>query len=153
MANRNRAFRILLTSTAATSVMTTFSYFVSKVKKDNYKEPLLLADFFEKAVIKEKRQSTLLSAWTAHYAIGFLFGLIYEPTFAQTNTGFTVKKGLCFGLSAGTTAILAWSALFKIHPDRPKINFNVFYRQLMASHLIFGVIYVGVRSAKKIKRQ
>jgi hypothetical protein len=125
-------------------VMTAFSYVVSNMKKDNYKEPLLLADFLEKTVTEEKKQSALPSAWTVHYLVGLLFGLIYEPVFAKIDTSSTLKSGLYFGVLAGTVAIIAWSAVFKIHPDKPKINYRVFYRQLVISHLIFGVIFANV---------
>ncbi|MCE6988064.1 hypothetical protein [Dyadobacter sp. CY323] len=140
MASGNKTLGILLASVAATTAMTAFSHFFSKAKKDNYNEPVLLGDFLEKAVIKEKR-SALVSAWTVHYAVGFLFGLIYEPTFKKIKTRSATKKGLCFGLSAGSIAIVAWSMVFKMHPDKPKINFRVYYQQLMAAHLIFGLVF------------
>lgn len=153
MANQYKKTRILLTfvvaiSIGATSVMTAFSYILSRIKSDNYREPLLLADFLEKSV-KTKKQTASSLGWIVHYGVGFLFGLIYEPVSKKHIDRPTFGKGFCFGLLAGAAAIGGWSVLFRLHPDKPKINHQLFFKQLVVSHVIFGLVYARLYARYK----
>ncbi|MCZ4501115.1 MAG: hypothetical protein JWQ74_3672 [Marmoricola sp.] len=153
MANQHKKNRILLasvvaTSVVATSAMTVFSYIVSRIKADNYREPLLLADFFEKSA-QTKKQTALSLGWIVHYGVGFLFGLIYEPISKKRIDRPPFRKGFCFGLLAGAAAIGGWSVLFRLHADKPKINHQLFFKQLVISHIIFGLVFASLYTRYK----
>jgi len=139
---------VVATSIVATSVITAFSYILSRIKSDNYREPVLLADFLEKSV-QTNKQTALSLGWIIHYGVGFLFGFLYEPVSKKHVDRSSPGKGVIFGLLAGAVAVLGWSVLFRSHPDKPKINHPLFFKQLVISHIIFGMVYAGLYNRYK----
>ncbi|MCF0054522.1 hypothetical protein [Dyadobacter sp. CY356] len=136
------AAKVVLSSVAATSAMTFFSYMVSDQKNKNFREPELLADFFESVDVKEK--ISLPSGWVTHYLIGAGFAAGYKLFLKFENKKATFRNGLFYGAIAGLTGILSWQMLFQNQHGIHKTNKKGFYAQLIIAHIIFGLTLAAI---------
>ncbi|HBL80335.1 MAG TPA: hypothetical protein DDZ79_10625, partial [Aequorivita sp.] len=54
------------------------------------------------------------------------------------------RWGAIIGAIFGLLGIFGWALLFYVHPQRPKIDFKLFYLQLFLAHIIFGLTAAGL---------
>lgn len=129
----------IITWLFATTSMTLFSYIVYLVSHCEVREPELLGRVLksQKPITKKKFNSNLLG-WITHYSIGIIFLLFYEAIWFFTNFERTYANGFLFGILAGLIGVLGWKLMFKYF-SRPKINFKVFYTQLIIAHITFSL--------------
>src|SRR4051812_26260699 len=106
--------QILISSIAATSVMTLFSYIVSASVRELYKEPVLLTYILTRFHIEVSLPTKRVLAWILHYIIGAFFVIIYHYLWACNVVEFSWRIALLFGAISGIVGILGWMILFKI---------------------------------------
>jgi hypothetical protein len=138
----------VLSAIAATSAMTWFSYFISKKKNENFKEPKLLGDLVQRSLGTKSSGSQSLG-WALHYLIGTGFTAIYKILLRYRSKKPSLKNGFQYGALAGGIGVLAWKVLFKNHNNPPKTNRKEFYTQLIFAHLIFGLTLSAFKNKRK----
>ena len=134
----NHLNKIFTSALVGTSAMTVFSYLVSDAKKENFREPEVLAQMITKLVEETKIKNAEIEGWIIHYVIGIIFNVIYVQLWNNKITPSN-KSGLFLGAASGALGILAWQLAFKIHPDPPVKNLKKYFGHLFVAHLIFGV--------------
>ena len=137
--NPNILLQILISTIAATSAMTLFSYVISASFRELYKEPVLLTYLLTKFHVEVSPQTKTVLAWLLHYIIGLLFVIAYHFVWAYNIVEFSWRIALLFGAISGIIGILGWIILFEIVPQKPNIDFKGYYLQLFFAHVIFGL--------------
>jgi hypothetical protein len=122
----------------ATSMMTAFSYAVSAVERENFKEPQLLSVFLERMTAVH-HPLIKVSGWPAHYTLGCVWAGVYTFWAEQLQHKISFKQALRFGLFSGTVGVIIWRAMFRHLPHPPKTDRVKFYRQLFIAHIVFGL--------------
>lgn len=130
--------QILVSSIAATSAMTLFSYAVSATARELYKEPVLLSYILSHLHLEVSPNVKNILAWILHYVIGFGFVIAYHFLWIYKVLQLTWLIGILLGAISGIIGIITWFVLFKIVPQKPNIDFMGYYLQLFAAHIIFG---------------
>lgn len=139
---------ILLVSTiAATSAMTLFSYVISSSFKQLYKEPLLLKYVITRFGITISNPSKEILAWFIHYAIGFIFVLSYYFLWHFQIVDYTVINGFILGAISGMIGIAGWVVIFNVSGFYKKADDEGYYIQLFIAHIIFGITAIIVLSS------
>jgi hypothetical protein len=137
--NLHLLLQILISSIAATSAMTLFSYIISASFRELYKEPVLLTYLLTKFHVEVSAPTKTILAWLLHYFIGLLFVIGYHFLWVYDLAEFSWRVALLFGAISGIIGILGWVILFKIVPQKPNIDFKGYYLQLFFAHIIFGL--------------
>ena len=126
-----------------TTFMTLFSYGYSRIKKKQFREPVLLAHLLS-GPKEQFRQDELLKGWLAPYMVGAVFSLTYQQIFQGRFNGAPAFKGMVMGGMYGLLGVVGWRSAFKAHPDPPKIDFPEYYQHLVLAHLVFGTFAFGL---------
>ena len=126
--------KVLLPSTSATSAMTLFSYAVSNLTGQQFREPVLLNHFFNNAQPRPAARG-----WWLHYLVGLGFALVYQLLWKRSFRLPPTSDGLSYGALCGLIGILGWRITFATHPRAPRINRRGYLTQLFVAHLIFGL--------------
>jgi hypothetical protein len=140
---------ILLAGTAGTSLMTAFSYQVSKEKQEQFREPLLLHKLISRLLPSDKKYNTTIDGWILHYSVGLMFNVIYDALWKNSILKPSIGNGLAIGTASGILGASVWTAILKLHPNPPVVNIRKYYPHLIAAHMVFGLFSVlGYRAAK-----
>lgn len=129
--------RALAGGIGGTTVMTAFSYLVTKATGKNFVEPVILSQLLNR-ITPIGKQNSRVAGWAAHYGVGVLFDAAYEEYLELQKTKPTFANALFLGSVSGLTGITIWHATFKAHPNPPGVDLKNFYRQLFVAHLIFA---------------
>ena len=132
--------QIVISSIAATSAMTLFSYVISASFRELYKEPVLLTYLLTKAHVQVSAATKTVLAWILHYIIGLLFVIGYHFVWTYNILEFSWPIALLLGAVSGIIGILGWVIMFKAVPQEPNIDFKGYYLQLFFAHVIFGIV-------------
>lgn len=138
--------QFLIISCICTSLMTTFSYGVAAILKQQFREPELLNMLaIRLKIIKVTSDKNHPLGWIVHYAVGVLFVAIIELIRAQANISLTILYYILAGAICGLIGIVMWFVTFRMHPNPPKLWYTAFYIQLILAHIIFGIgIWISV---------
>lgn len=132
--------RILLAAAVGTSFMTLYSYVISRRKKDQFVEPVLLNELAdttdELPEIHDKE--THPAGWAAHYGMGVLFVLAYYFLWRNSLRSPGIVKGLLIGAVSGLIGIIGWKIMFAANDKPPHNNRIKYYRQLFFAHIVFS---------------
>lgn len=131
--------QIVISSVAATSLMTIFSYMLSANFRELYKEPVLLSYLLTSLDISLSKKVKRFFGWLIHYSIGFLFVLVYHILWENQIVEKNWITALFLGAVSGIIGILGWLMMFKISKYKPNIDFKGYYLQLFFAHVIFGL--------------
>jgi hypothetical protein len=132
-----KGYRIVISSLAATSMMTMFSYFISESNRRNFKEPQLLGVLLKEALPNSKKNLAITAGWVTHYTVGLVWALAYSYLFEKSRKQPDFKDGLVLGGLSGLIGAGVWKLAFRIHPNPPEIAFDKFYRHLLLAHLVY----------------
>lgn len=120
--------------------MTGFSALLSKILSLELREHILLFELMDRLKkSKTTREYSVLEGWMVHFVMGLIFMGIYEILWAVTGLERTYFWGVIFGMILGTLGVSGWILMFRLHPQPPKINFTVYYSQLLLAHIIFSL--------------
>lgn len=138
--NFHIVLQILISSIAATSVMTLFSYAVSEGARETYKEPVLLGYLLSSFNITISPQLKLFLGWLMHYLIGVAFVIAYHIVWYYQFMDISWAASILLGIISGIIGIISWVILFEIVPSKPNIDFKGYYAQLFVAHVIFAIV-------------
>lgn len=136
--------QILISSIAATSIMTLFSYAVSASAREVYKEPVLLTYILHTFHLDISSTSKTILGWVLHYLIGLCFVILYHVIWIYEFVEISWKVSILLGAVSGIIGIISWIILFEIVPQKPNIDFRGYYIQLFVAHIIFGLTAFSV---------
>ncbi len=126
---------ILIATLVATSLMTAFSYVVSRLVNKQFREPqllnILIAQVFNMQSLKH------ILGWLIHYAIGLTFTIGLVSLWQYTGIDSSWFSALYLGVFLGVLGALGWSVMFKLISFSIHINQIRFYIQLIIAHVIF----------------
>jgi hypothetical protein len=128
--------KIMAGTATGTSLMTGFSYTVSKDKHQQFREPELLNKLINSLLSKRNRREAY--GWFVHYAVGLGFVTAYHQLWKRPNTNAFLKNSLTLGLASGIFGASVWAAVLKLHPHAPKINLKRYLPHLVVAHLVFA---------------
>ncbi|MCF4100821.1 hypothetical protein L1I30_03995 [Gillisia sp. M10.2A] len=132
--------KIICSGFAATSLMTAFSYLVSRIKNKQFREPELLNILISRSDLLNFKLSKKSSVgWVLHYVIGWIFVIIFDVLWKFNFPPFSVLSGALLGLVAGIIGVFGWKIFFSLSNNPPKIDWSEYYLQLIIAHIIFGV--------------
>ncbi|WCT11137.1 hypothetical protein [Mucilaginibacter jinjuensis] len=129
--------KIFTAATAGTTVMTLFSYAVTKAAKKNFIEPVILGQLLNRITTLDK-DTAMAAGWASHLGVGVGFTAIYDKYLQLKKTRPTLANALLLGSVGGLSGILIWNTTFKAHPNPPGVDVKNFYKQLFLAHLIFA---------------
>lgn len=130
---------ILLSTLAATSLMTAFSYLVSEAFRELYKEPVLLQFLMTRFSFNLTPKQKAIAGWIIHYTIGLFFVIVWYILWNHDLMELTWVAALIYGCVIGIIGIGGWVGMFILADYKPKIDFKGYYLQLFFAHLIFAM--------------
>lgn len=129
---------LTVASIAATTLMSAFSYGISKLTRMQFREPVLINLLLSKSNLLPVTSKFSLWGYSLHYLVGFLLALIYRTLVEYAIIRIDLLSGLIFGGISGFIAVGVWKMLFVVSPDPPTNNQVGYFIQLIIAHLIFG---------------
>lgn len=139
--------RIAITSLLSTAGMTLFSFLLSKIVRRNFLEPKLLNQlvFYRR---KNKKQHHA-AGYAVHYLTGLLFTWIYSLIWKNSRYAPRNSDSLWMGFVNGLIGASGWHIVFLVHPSPPIVDRRKYYLQLVAAHMVFGLLNgAGYRNLK-----
>lgn len=138
---QKQLLRFAAATLVGTSAMTLYSYIISKKKKQQFTEPVLLNQLMDDAsgLPETNKPESHPAGWAGHYAVGLLFVISYYILWRRTLTSPTVGKSLAVGSASGLLAIVAWQIMFSASDNPPQNNRRRYFGQLFVAHLIFSL--------------
>jgi hypothetical protein len=125
-------------SIVATSAMTVFSYSLSRLCRQDYREPELLAQILEKEGSARAKKKNKQLGWLAHYTMGILWSSVYEVQQFKGSTK-AVKTAL-LGTGSGLVAAVIWRLMIGRHPRMLRKTKPSFYAQLVPAHIVYALV-------------
>lgn len=130
--------QIILGALAGSSLMTLFSYTVSRERDKQFREPEIINELISRAQVKITPLKSSPLGWILHYLTGAVFTLGYYLFWKLTVFDPSLISGAILGAVNGVLGISVWIACFAMHSNPPDINLKDYYRHLMIAHIIFG---------------
>ncbi|MBZ4033380.1 hypothetical protein K6T82_01275 [Flavobacterium sp. 17A] len=134
--------QLILISIGATSAMTWFSYFISKIFQKQYKEPIILATVFGEFNFNISGGIKRKVGWMLHFLIGFLFVAGYHIILDENILSISIPSAILLGSISGIIGIIGWFIIFKNTNYKPRIDFTGYYIQLFFAHIVFALVAV-----------
>lgn len=136
--------KIIIAGIAGTSVMTLFSYYMSKREKEQYREPELLNGLIRRSKMLPSLNNVSRhpAGWLGHYLIGVAFVAGYYFIWPDALYRPDVFKILTLGIISGILGIIGWKIFFSSHDNPPRTYKHGYYRQLFIAHLIFTAVAI-----------
>ncbi|HET8866423.1 MAG TPA: hypothetical protein VFM80_12060 [Gracilimonas sp.] len=129
---------ILFGTLTGTSLMTLFSYFLSRKANRNFREPVLLNQLLFDLPLFEFKSKPILPGWILHYAVGFIFVIGFHFFWKMASITPSLLSGSILGLFCGMLGVAGWHLVFLLHPKPPSIELKEYYIHLIVAHIIFG---------------
>lgn len=130
--------QIILGALVGTSLMTAFSFRVSRKKDKQFREPQLINELISRAQISINPLKTSPLGWFCHYLTGLIFTIGYYFFWELTTIDPSLLSGIILGAVNGVIGISIWITAFAISSNPPDIHLKDYYGHLMIAHLIFG---------------
>jgi hypothetical protein len=130
----------LLSSVAGTTAMTIFSYWASRNKKEQFREPELLAEFIARLQNKKVNKKHTAAGFLLHYMTGLMFSAVFTQFWKFTPFKPNLKSGIMLGGLAAIDGLMVWKMTKELHPDPPKIPYKKHFMHLIPAHVIFGAV-------------
>lgn len=137
MAKTERLILLSCASIMATSAMTIFSYALSKICKENYREPAHLASIAREINPGKAAVIYRATGWFLHYTAGVVWALAYALPFENARVSQRSKPAI-LGVSSGLLAALVWKLVLIGHPRSASRVEPRFFAQLIPAHLVFS---------------
>lgn len=133
------AIAILFGSLIGTTLMTSFSYYLSRKTNRHFREPVLLNQLLFNFQLFEFIRKPISPGWILHYTIGFLFVTGFHFFWKVTPVVPSLLSGSILGLVCGFIGVAGWHLMFALHPNPPSIELKKYYIHLVVAHIIFGL--------------
>lgn len=138
---QKQLLRFAAATLVGTSAMTLYSYVISKKRKQQFTEPVLLNELMDRSsdLPEIDNPKSHPAGWAGHYGVGLLFVISYYLLWRRTLTSPTIGKSLAVGSASGLLAIAAWHIMFSASNNPPQNNRKRYYGQLFVAHLVFSL--------------
>ncbi|MDB5257547.1 MAG: hypothetical protein JWM14_2242 [Chitinophagaceae bacterium] len=144
--------KIIAATVVGTSVMTLFSYLMSRNQKRNFTEPDVLSEIVAENNSSLSKEESKPIGWGTHYGIGLAFTGVYSQVWEHTPLKPSLASGAALGALSGLMGVLGWTQLFHLHHPTTAAYRKQYYAQLMAAHIVFGMgAAVGYKMMSKDK--
>ena len=131
--------QVIIAGVSGTVLMTVFSYFLSRIRTRQFKEPKLLNMILRRSTHEHMNPSNnSILGWVVHFSIGIILMTLFYLFHLIFSFKISLISILLFGLFTGGMAILSWHLMFYISPRPPDVDLNEFYIQLFIAHLVFA---------------
>ena len=128
---------IIAETVVATTLMSLFSYLISKSFRKLFTEPVLINYVIALFRIDIKPKMTSALGWILHYFVGLLFVLLYH--WLWRNGIMDEDWSLWLGCASGIVGVLGWMIIFRLPRKEPRVAFVEYYVQLFFAHVIFAI--------------
>lgn len=119
--------------------MTIFSALWSLLTKNQFIEPCLLNEIFDRLYGNDiSKEANYLLAWILHFLFGFMFLGFYECLWYAVDMDRNIISSFYFGAYSGALGIIGWASLFKILNFKLDINLTHYYIHLFFAHIVFS---------------
>lgn len=146
-----KLIRPILAGIVGATWMTAFSYWYSRNKGVQFREPVLINKLVQGLIptFDPNYKKNWLIGWILHYCVGIFFSFCYVFLLDIQNIKPSTTKRLLVGGLNGVAGILIWKIIFSFHPQPPKIPYKPYYFHLLLAHLIFGYFALGKEKENK----
>lgn len=132
--------KLFLISIIATSLMTLFSYALSRLTGQQFREPQLLNLLItSSSTISFTPEIGSRVGWLIHYLIGVFFSITFYFFYKAKWLELEIFHTLLYGLGFGFIGIIGWKIMFLKVNLQENIPYRKFYFQLVLAHLIFTI--------------
>lgn len=131
--------KIIVATVVGTSVMTLFSYLISRNQKKNFTEPDVLSEIVAKNNSFLSKKEARHIGWGAHYGVGLGFTSVYSQIWEHTPIKPSLTSGAMLGAVSGLIGIMGWTQMFHLHHPTSIHYRKQYYAQLMVAHIVFGM--------------
>ncbi|MBL7841796.1 MAG: hypothetical protein JNJ75_16745 [Cyclobacteriaceae bacterium] len=125
---------LVLSCIIATTLMTAFSYLMSAISRQQFREPELLNGLLN-GWFKKSFSKNSPAGWLIHYGVGLMFIIAYYFVFQVWEP--TLLNYVIIGFTSGLIGAGVWFAALNIHPLPPSTNRKGHYAQLVPAHVVF----------------
>lgn len=130
--------KIISAAISGTSAMTLFSKAASAVKGNNFSEPEILGRILCELMPDLKPQYARIAGWNIHYAVGFMFTMLYSKIIEERKRKTSLKSGIILGFLSGLVGIFVWKLVLGLSKSAGVEDKSSFYRHIWVAHLVFG---------------
>jgi hypothetical protein len=152
--NPSRLGAALAASLAGTTAMTAFSYGLSALAGEQFREPQLLSYLLYKNkrwTLRKERRQAHPRGFALHYLVGIGFGTVYEYLWRPAVKLPTLASGAVFGIAAGLVGVAGWEAAIQFCKRPPALDKTTYYPHLVLGHMLFGATAAMV--AKRLNKR
>ena len=132
-------FKVLLAGIMGTVLMTAFSYVVSRMKSQKFREPRLLNMILRRSTYDMNPSNNSVLGWVVHFSIGVILMTLFYILHLTFSFTISFVSILIYGVAAGVMSILSWHLMFVISPNSPDFILRDFYLQLLIAHIMFAM--------------
>lgn len=133
-------FELVFISIIATSGMTLFSYALSSLKKQQFREPQLLNTILnDSSIITISFNKNHGLGWLIHYTIGLIFTVLFYFLYKINWLELDALPTFLFGIGIGLVGVIGWKSMFSVFKSIESIPLGKFYFHLVLAHLTFAI--------------
>ena len=122
-----------------TVLMTSFSYVISRMKSQQFKEPKLLNMILRRSTYDMNPSNNSVLGWVVHFSIGVILMTLFYVLHLTFSFSISAVSILIYGTIAGVLSILSWHFMLSISSNSPDFALRDFYMQLLMAHVLFAL--------------
>ena len=122
-----------------TVLMTSFSYVISRMKSQQFKEPKLLNMILRRSTYDMNPSNNSVLGWVVHFSIGVILMTLFYVLHLTFSFSISAVSILIYGIIAGILSILSWHFMLSISSNSPDFALRDFYMQLLMAHVLFAL--------------
>ncbi|HKJ47447.1 MAG TPA: hypothetical protein VJ973_00065 [Christiangramia sp.] len=131
--------KVFFAAILGTILMTTFSYVVSRIKSQQFKEPKLLNMILRRSTYDMNPSNNSILGWVVHFSIGVILMTLFYIFHLTFSFNISLISILIYGVFAGILSIISWHLMFMLSPNSPDISLKEYYIQLLLAHVLFAL--------------
>jgi hypothetical protein len=91
--------KVISATVLGTSMMTLFSYQLSKLTGKQFREPELLSALASRLRLYKTKPRSAIDGWMLHYVAGSVFVIVYDKLWRESRRSEMFTNGGCAGVS------------------------------------------------------
>ena len=131
--------RVIMAGILGTVLMTSFSYVISRMKSQQFKEPKLLNMILRRSTYDMNPSNNSVLGWVVHFSIGVILMTLFYVLHLTFSFSISAVSILIYGIIAGILSILSWHFMLSISSNSPDFALRDFYMQLLMAHVLFAL--------------
>lgn len=147
-----RMIRSAGASVLATSAMTLFSYTLSRMCRENYREPEMLAEILSENDISRNKTANSPGGWLTHFFVGALWSWTDELLASERARVSPSGKTAVLGIGSGIISAIAWRLLLGRHRHILRRTKPSFFVQLVPAHVVYAAVLHACKNDGKASK-